>query len=280
MKATRLAVSLITVLILTFTLVSCGGGGGGSADDSGTGGGTTNTATKAEITQAVLAANGMAASVINSLDEIFRDLTVNFECSNFSASLTSRFSINGSPHTAFASGQATLYSGSSSLTCNDIFFSDSLRIDSATVSGSGYIHGAEVSSDFQGTFNITGNYGYLASITPSDIVVSDYFFINGPGQLTENSLHGVQYPDVFATASNVKVDVAEGIDLLDSILSGSTVAFGNVAAIIKDGHIYAQTPNCSSIDIHFTGTNVIQVSTPCISPGQFAVNLNTGAVID
>jgi hypothetical protein len=259
--------------------------GGGSA--SGSGGGdippnppVNNAQLKEEIRLAALSANNLAASIMNDMDQIIGNAVVNVECNNLSASVTSKFTINSVVHTAYASGQVKLYNGSKALTCDDILNSNSLRIDTGEVNGSGYIHGSELNSDFQGTFKVTGSDGYLASLTSSEILISDYFFINGSGMMTGNKLEGISYPDVSGTVNNVKVDMQQGLDLIFSIMSGNTFHFGYVARIIKDGHIYAETPDCSSIDIHFNGTNLIDVSSPCTSPAQFKVNVDSGAIIE
>ncbi|MFZ3137875.1 MAG: hypothetical protein WA126_10850 [Thermodesulfovibrionales bacterium] len=244
-------------------------------------GGVTSNKIKDEIKLGVLSLNTVAFSVMNNMDDIIEQILENFSCNNFSSSVSTTLIINNSPHNAYASGQVKFYNnGGNFLNCNDILNADSLLIKNAEISGSGNISGNEVNSKFQGNFKITGSDGYLISADMSNgIYISDYFIINGSGLINDIKLQGTKYPDISGNVNNVKVDVEQGIDLLFNVLSGHSINLGDVARIIKDGNIVARSLDCSNITIHFNGTNLVDVSSPCTSPSNFKVDVITGEII-
>jgi len=278
MKKTLFLITLLMIFILT----ACGGGGGGSSSPGGGGGETpTSEAVKEEIRLGVLTANSIVISVMNNMNEIIDEAITNFNCTNFSTSISTNLMINSLPHYVYASGQARLYNGQTLLNCDYFFNTGSFFVEKAEVEGSGYINGGEVNSNFQGNFKITGSEGFLtAGDIFTDIIISDYFFINGPGSFTNINHAGIQYPDIFGTLNNVKVDMQSAMDLFFNTMSGYTISLGNVAKVVKDGYIYAYSSDCPELIIYFNGTNVVDVSSPCTSPSQFKVNVDTGKIIE
>lgn len=278
MKKTLLLITVFMIFILT----ACGGGGGGSSSPGGGGGETpTSEAVKEEIRLGVLTANSVVISVMNSVNEIIDEAIANFSCTDFSTSISTNLMINSLPHYAYSSGQARLYNGTMLLNCNYFFNTGSLFVERAEVDGSGYITGSQVNSNFQGNFKITGSEGFLtAGDIFSDIIISDYFFINGPGSFSNITHAGVQYPDIRGTLNNVKVDMLAVMDLFFDSMSGYTISLGDVAKVVKDGNIYAYSSDCPELIIYFNGTNLVDVSSPCTSPTHFKVNVNTGNIIE
>ncbi len=277
----RKFVSIVVTTVFVFVLSACGGGGGGSGETEG-GGGTVDdpVKTKEGVRLAVISANNLVAAVTNGIDQVINSAIENFTCPSFSTSIYANLVINNSVHNAYASGSATLYNGGNILNC-DYFYNGNFSVQKADIQGAGYIRGNEINADFQGTFTVTGSSGYLSSGNIfSGLYISDYFFIDGSGSMQNINLDGVQYPDVSGDVSNVKVSVIEALGVLDSILAGSNITLGTMARVLKDGYVYAQSSDCPVIDIHFNGTNMVDVSAPCVSPAQFKVNMDTGAIVD
>lgn len=270
--------AILTAFIIV-ALVACGGGGGGSSSTSGGDGGD-SASIKEEIRLGVLSANSLAQSVMNSMDDVLNNAVVNFDC-DFSASVSTHFIINNSVHNAYASGQVRLYNNQSLLACDYFLNSDSFFVQRAEIEGSGYVNGNELNSTFQGKFDITGSSGFLAKGNIfSDILLSDYFFINGSGTINDLSLQGIQYPDISGNLDNVKVNTQEAWNLFERIMSGGTISFGDVARALEDGYIDAQLSDCSDISIHFNGSNLVDVASSCTVPTHFKVNVDTGAIVE
>ena len=236
--------------------------------------------TKEKVRLAVISANNLIAAATNSVDQVINSAIENFDCPSFSTSIYANLVINNSVHNAYASGSAALYNGGNVLSCN-YFYSGNFSVQKADIQGGGSIRGNEINADFQGSFTVTGSSGYLTSGSIfTDLYISDYFFINGSGTMQNINLAGVQYPDVSGNVSDVKVSVMEALSVLYNILDGHNVTLGTMAQVVKDGYIYAQTLDCPVIDIHFNGTNMVDVSAPCVSQSQFKVDLDTGAIIE
>lgn len=274
-----LSAFFIFLLIITATLSGCGGGGGGNIPDSGDGDISQNEI-KEEIRLAALSANSVLYQVIDGIDYTIQNAVVNLTC-DFSATVSAPVIINSKQHNFFASGQAKLYNGGTLIDCNYFFENETILINSAQVSGSGNISGSELSSNFQGQFAITGDKGFLLSGDIFESIdLADYFIINGSGTITNTVYDGHQFPNVSGNVSNVMVNVAESLDLLDRVISGEYITLGDIARVVKSGDVNGQSSDCNDIHVQFNGTNLVDVSSSCVSPNNFKVNVDTGAIVE
>ena len=280
MKKTVVHVLLSTACIIL--LSACGGGGGGSSSSNpGAGGGGSIDSARAResIRLGVMSLSSLLISTVNNADSIINSAINNLNCQNLSASVSSNYLINNSPHFMNASGSALLYANNTPVNC-DYFYSGNFAVDRAEAQGVGTISGNELNAAVNGRFTFTGDRGFLTrGDLFSGIYIADYFIINGNGQIGSLQVQGNQYADISGNVSNVRVSVYEAMNILNNVLYGGAINMGVAASVIKDGYINASSADCQNFTIHFNGSNLIDVTASCITPSQFRVNVDTGQIM-